>query len=73
MPELILCPICGEKKKDRKSKVHYDPNLSDRSKNKLVYFCTNHEDHLFFTREIFKVKNVIVSVRQYIFYGRIPK
>lgn len=70
----IHCPVCNEKKKDRNSKVHYDGVLSDRKLNKNVYFCTNHGDnYIHFVIQVFEVEDVIVSVRQYIFSGRLPK
>lgn len=70
----IHCPVCNEKKKDRNSKVHYDPQLSDRGVGKNVYFCTNHGDNfIHFVIQLFEVDDVIISVRQYVFSGRLPK
>jgi hypothetical protein len=69
--ENIFCPICGEKRKNtRKNKVWYDPKLSDKSKGKMVFYCTNHDPRIHFVLEVFEVKNDIVSVRAYVFQDR---
>lgn len=72
--ENIRCPVCGEKRKNtRKNKVWFDPNLSEKKKGKMVYYCTNHEFNLHFILRVFEVDNVIVSVNTYVFHDRLPK
>ena len=72
--QVVTCPECGEVKKFHKSKVFFDPLLSDKSKGRFVYFCTNHEpQNIHWVYEKFVVKNVIISIRQYVFEGRLPK
>ena len=72
--ENVHCPLCHEKRKNtNRNKVWFDKMLSDKSKGKMVFFCTNHESLIHFVIEVFEVHNVIISVRQYVFDGRKPK
>ncbi|MCV0393667.1 MAG: hypothetical protein K5790_10335 [Nitrosopumilus sp.] len=67
-------PSCSEIRKNTpKNKIHFDSNMSDRKKGKMVFWCTNHNPWIHFVIQIFKVKNQIVSVRQYVFKDRLPK
>jgi len=71
--QVVFCPRCGEKRKKRNSKVFYDPKLSDKSKGKIVFFCTNHDPYpIHFCIEEFTVNDAISSMRIYIMYGKIP-
>lgn len=70
----VECPVCHEKRKNTKrNKIFYNPDLSDRKKRKMVFHCTNHEHFIMFVIQVFKVKNVITSVRQFVFQDRLPK
>jgi len=70
----VECPICHEKRKNtKKNKVFFNLDLSNKQKRKMVFHCTNHEHFIMFTIQIFTVKDVIVSVRQFVFQDRIPK
>jgi hypothetical protein len=73
----IRCPIpsCNEKRKNtNKNKVWFDSNLSDKKKGKMVFYCTNHSPtYIHFVIQIFRVKDQIISVRQYVFTDRLPK
>jgi len=70
--ESIMCPICHEKRKNtKKNKIFYDPLLSDRKKGKMTFHCTNHKHFIMFVTQVHTVKNVIVSVRQFVFQDRI--
>ncbi len=71
----VVCPICFEQRKNTKSnKIFYDPLLSDKKKGKITFSCTNHDKtYIHFTFQIFKVKDQIVSVRQFVFQDRVPK
>ncbi len=72
--ENIHCPVCNEKKKQGKNnKVWFDRLLSDKSKGKMVFYCTNHPSLIHFVTEVFDVNNAIISVRQYVFTDRKPK
>jgi len=72
--QVIYCPKCGEKRKSYKNKVWYDPKLSDKSKGKTVFFCTNHEPYaIHFCYEEFIVNDAIASMRIYVIYAKLPK
>lgn len=73
--EKVVCPVCFEQRKNTKNnKVRYDPLLSDKKKGKMVFFCTNHKDtFIHFVIQVFKVKDQIISVRQFVFQDRMPK
>lgn len=72
--ENIHCPLCGEKRKNTpKTKVRYDPMLSDKKKGKMVFFCTNHEPRIHFVIQVFHVDDDIISLRAYVFQDRLPK
>ncbi len=69
----IHCPICNEKRKNtKKNKVWFDNALSDRKNGKMIFYCTNHDDPVHFMIQLFIVKDVLVSVKQYVFHGRLP-
>lgn len=69
----VECPVCHEKRKNTKrNKIFYNPDLSSKKKGIMVFHCTNHEHFIMFTFKVFLVKNVIVSVKQYVFTDRIP-
>ena len=60
MEKEVYCPRCGEKKKNYKPKIFFDPKLSDKSKGKMVYYCTNHKPNpIYFCIEEFAVHDVI--------------
>ena len=75
MPEWnnIHCVLCGEKRKNtKKNKIHFDPKLSDKSKGKMVFFCTNHNPRIYFVVEIFEVNDDISSMRIYVMWDKKP-
>lgn len=71
--ENIRCPVCHEKRKNtKKNKIFYDPLLSDKKKGKMCFTCTNHKHFIMFVTQVHTVKNVIVSVKQFVFQDRMP-
>ena len=70
---IVFCPLCGEKRKSYKSKVLYDKMLSDKSKGKIVFYCTNHPYIVHFCIEVLEVNDSISSMRIYVMYDKIPK
>ena len=73
MEKEVYCPRCGEKKKNYKPKIFFDPKLSDKSKGKMVYYCTNHKPNpIYFCIEEFAVHDVITSMRIYVMYDKKP-
>ena len=72
--ENIRCPECHEKRKNtKKNKIFYDPLLSDKKKGKMTFHCTNHEHFIMFVTQVYTVKDVVVSIRQFVFQDRLPK
>jgi len=61
------------KERTQKNKIFYDPLLSDKKKGKMCFTCTNHKHFIMFVTQIHIVKNVIVSVRQFVFQDRLIK
>ena len=70
----IHCVACGEKRKptSKNNKVWYDPKLSEKSKGKMVFFCTNHDPRIYFVVEIFAVNDDISSMRIYCVHDKKP-
>lgn len=72
--ENVRCPECNEKRKNtKKNKIFYNPDMSDRKKRKMVFHCTNHKHFIMFVIQKYVVKDVVVSVRQFVFQDRLPK
>lgn len=72
MEKDVYCPRCGEKKKDYKPKIFFDPLLSDKKKGKLVYRCTNHPEWIYFCIEEWEVNDAISSMRIYVIHDKRP-
>ncbi len=70
----IHCPICGEKRKNTtKNKVWFDYALSDKSKGKMVFYCTNHTPRYYFVFKYYSVDDDFTSMKIYIMQDRLPK
>lgn len=70
----VVCPVCHEQRKNTpKNKIVYDPLMSDKKKGKMVFHCGNHDRFIMFVIQVFKVKDNIISVRQFVFQDRLPK
>lgn len=73
MTQKAVCPVCFEIMKNTdKNKVWFDPKLSKKKKGIMIYYCTNHEQNLHFSVEVFYVKDTIASARNYAMYGVLP-